>query len=48
MAKKTKTLQINLKESSGVFSLFQKEDISKKSYDFGSVLALRQLLSNEK
>lgn len=48
MAKKTKTMQITLKESQGVFSIFKKNESSKKDFDFNSVLALRQLLSNEK
>ncbi|MCK4553171.1 hypothetical protein KAT80_03125 [Candidatus Pacearchaeota archaeon] len=49
MAKeKTKTREITIKESKGAFSLFKKSGTSKKDYDFSGVLALRQLLSNEK
>lgn len=43
-----KIREITLKESKGTFSLFKKSKISKKDYDFESLLALRQLLSNEK
>lgn len=45
---KTKTREITFKESKGTFSLLKKSGISKKDYDFSGVLALRQLLSNEK
>ncbi len=45
---KTKTREITLLESQGAFSIFKKVGISKKDYDFNSLLALRQLLSNEK
>ena len=45
---KTKTREITLAESKGAFSLFKKSGLSKKDYDFDSLLALRQLLSNEK
>jgi predicted transcriptional regulator len=45
---KTKTREITLAESKGAFSLFTKSGFSKKDYDFASLLALRQLLSNEK
>jgi len=45
---KTKTIEITLKESKGAFSIFKKSGTSKKDYDFSGVLALRQLLSNEK
>ncbi|MEN7981899.1 MAG: hypothetical protein ABFQ65_00445 [Nanoarchaeota archaeon] len=49
MAKnKTKTREITIKESKGAFSLLKKSGVSKKDYDFSGVLALRQLLSNEK
>ena len=47
MAKK-KTIEITLIESKGGFSLFKKQETSKKDYDFSGVLALRRLLSNEK
>ena len=45
---KTKTREITITESKGAFSLFKKSGTSKKDYDFSGVLALRQLLSNEK
>ncbi len=45
---RTKTREITISESKGAFSIFKKPDISKKDYDFQSLLALRQLLSNEK
>ena len=41
---KTKTREITIKESKGTFSLFK----SSKKYDFSGILALRQLLSNER
>ena len=45
---KTKTREITITESKGAFSIFKKQKTSKKDYDFSGVLALRQLLSNEK
>ena len=45
---KTKTREITITESKGAFSLFKKKGTSKEDYDFSGVLALRQLLSNEK
>jgi len=45
---KTKTREITLLESQGAFSIFKKVGLSKKDYDFNSLLALRQVLSNEK
>ncbi|NQT59081.1 MAG: hypothetical protein HQ557_08875 [Bacteroidetes bacterium] len=45
---KTKTREITIIESQGMFSIFKKPKISKTDYDFEGVLALRQLLSNEK
>lgn len=45
---KTKTREITITESKGAFSIFKKPKTSKKDYDFEGVLALRQLLSNEK
>jgi predicted transcriptional regulator len=45
---KTKTREITIKESKGTFSIFRSSDVSKDSYDFSGILALRQLLSNEK
>lgn len=44
----TKTREITIKETKGTFSLFKKTGISKKDFDFEGILALRQLLSNEK
>jgi len=45
---KTKTREITITESKGAFSIFRKVGTSKKDYDFSGILALRQLLSNEK
>jgi len=45
---KQKIREITITESKGAFSIFKKARISKKDYDFSGVLALRQLLSNEK
>ena len=45
---KEKTREITITESKGAFSIFKKAKTSKKDYDFSGVLALRQLLSNEK
>jgi len=45
---KSKIRDITIKESQGTFSLFRKQGISKKDYDFSGLLALRQLLNNEK
>ncbi len=45
---KTKTREITIKESKGAFSILRKTKTSKKDYDFSGVLALRQILSNEK
>ena len=47
MAKKerTKTREITITETKGAFSMFGK---GRKDYDYSGVLALRQLLSNEK
>lgn len=45
---KTKTREISIKESKGRFALFKAKDFSKKDYDFDGLLALRQLLNNEK
>lgn len=45
---KTKTREITLEEAKGSFLLLRKPKTSKKDYDFSGVLALRQLLSNEK
>lgn len=43
-----KVREITITESQGAFSLFKKSGFSKKDYDFSGLLALRQLLSNEK
>ena len=48
MATKTKVREITITESQGTFSLFRKSKSTKKDYDFSGMLALRQLLSNEK
>lgn len=45
---KTKTREITITNSKGTFSVFKKIKNSKKDYDFSGILALRQLLSNEK
>lgn len=45
---KTKTREITIKESKGTFSIFKIPGISKGDYNFSGILALRQLLSNEK
>ncbi|MEX0932536.1 MAG: hypothetical protein WDZ77_00335 [Candidatus Pacearchaeota archaeon] len=44
----TKTREITITEKEGNFSVFKKSNFSKKDYDFSGILALRQLLSNEK
>ena len=43
-----KVREITITDSKGKFSIFKKTGTSKKDYDFSGVLALRQLLSNEK
>ena len=43
-----KVREITITQSKGAFSIFKKTGTSKKDYDFSSILALRQLLSNEK
>jgi|SRR3989344_2269528 len=48
MAKKSKTREITITESGGAFSLFKSPKMSKEDYDFSGLLALRQLLSNER
>jgi len=45
---KKRIKEIVLVASKGRFSLFKKQEISKKKYDFSGIAALRQLLSNEK
>ena len=44
----TKTREITIRESKGGFSIFKTSKVTKKEYDFSGILALRQLLSNEK
>lgn len=44
----TKTREITIKESKGIFSITKDTKISKKDYDFEGLAALRQLLNNEK
>ena len=46
MAKKIK--EIIITQSKGAFSIFSRKQEDKEDYDFSGVLALRQLLSNEK
>ena len=45
---KTKTREVFITESKGSFSIFKKKELKKTDFDFEGVLALRQLLSNEK
>jgi len=45
---KVKIREVTIRESKGTFSLFRKKGISKKDYDFSGILALRQMLSNER
>ena len=45
---KTKIREITITESKGAFSIFKKPQTAKQDYDFSGILALRQLLSNEK
>lgn len=44
----TKTREILIKESKGIFGILKDSEISKKDYNFEGLKALRQLLSNEK
>ena len=46
MAEKTKTMEVTITESHGAFSIFRKS--KKEEYDFSSLGAVRQILSNEK
>ena len=49
MAKnRVKNIEITIRESQGAFSLLKKKSITKDAYDFSGLLALRQVLSNEK
>ncbi len=43
----SKIREITITQSKGAFSIFRRHE-SKEEYDFSGVLALRQLLSNEK
>ncbi len=43
-----KTREITIVQSKGAFSIFKRTSSNKDKYDFDSLLALRQLLSNEK
>jgi predicted transcriptional regulator len=45
---KTKVREITITQSKGAFSLFKQHGSGKKDFDFAGILALRQLLSNEK
>ena len=45
---KTKIREVFITESKGSFSIFKKKEHSKSDFDFSGILALRQLLSNEK
>lgn len=45
---RTKVREINLELSEGNFSFSKKIKSSKEEYDFSGLLALRQILSNEK
>lgn len=45
---KTKVREITIIESKGAFNIFKKSKQSKEDYDFSGILALRQILSNEK
>ena len=45
---KIKTREITITQTKGAFSIFKRGKTSKEDYDFSGVLALRQLLSNEK
>ena len=45
---KEKIRDITISQSKGAFNIFKKSAISKDEFDFSGILALRQLLSNEK
>ena len=45
---RVKVREITIKESKGTFSILKSKGGPKKAYDFSGILALRQLLSNEK
>ena len=44
----SKTREITIKESKGIFNILKDKQISKSDYDFEGLSALRQLLNNEK
>ncbi len=44
----SKTREITIKESKGIFNLIKDNQISKSDYNFEGLSALRQLLNNEK
>ena len=44
----SKTREITIKESKGIFNLIKDKQISKSDYNFEGLSALRQLLNNEK
>ena len=44
----SKIREITITESKGAFSLFKKPSSDKQEFDFSGILALRQLLTNEK
>jgi len=48
MAKKTKTRDITIMETKGTFSIFKDRKKKKEDFEFSGILALRQLLSNER
>jgi len=43
-----KIREIYIKQSAGAFEIFKKTEVTKDSFDFSGLLALRQLLNNEK
>ena len=45
---KTKVREITITDSPTGFSILRRPGVSKKDYDFSGMLALRQLLNNEK
>lgn len=44
----SKTREITIKESKGIFNIIKDKHISKSDYDFDGLSSLRQLLNNEK
>ena len=45
---KKKIREVTIENSNGTFSILKKPGTSKEDFDFSSLLALRQLLNNEK